>query len=308
MAIPSINATVVQHVFTFRLLHIFIAFVACLCLVLGARADESDGIYNLRYLLNLARQNPEEAVPTDSIYSKNSFLYCTGQSKLAEVNNQALGLMEKGDYTAAAVILENGLEQASLFFPFRYNLGMCYFFLDQLQKAMLQFKKAELIVPEYARTYLQIGNIYQRWYRDNEAIDYYKKALKSNRKELETFVLIGDLFLKRNQIQVAKKYYDAALKDNPRYSNGLLGRAKIHFRQGEYYKAIILCKSIDLSGDYDKAYHYYYAESAFKLRDYPTAVLHYQRLLEFKTDVFFLSNSSALIQHKLNLARRFTEN
>ena len=66
-------------------------------------------------------------------------------------------------------------------------------------------------------------------------------------------------------------------------------------------------KSIDLSGDYDKALHYYYAESAYKLKDYQTAYDQYTALLRYRTDKFFLTNSLLLIQHKLDLCRRFVE-
>ncbi len=70
---------------------------------------------------------------------------------------------------------------------------------------------------------------------------------------------------------------------------------------------MVLLKSINTSAEYDKSYHYYFAESAFKTGDYKTAVEQYETLLKFKHDRFFLVNSMFLIKHKLELSKRFTE-
>lgn len=267
---------------------------------------ENDYSY-LKYLLDIASKNPDDAEPVDRIYFKNNIVFCTGTSRLAQENNRAAEKIESGEFAEAAGILEKALVNSALFFPFRYNLGTCYLHQNQLKKALLNFQKAQAVVPEYSGTYLQMGSIYQRWYRDSEAIESYREALRKNRKELDTYVLIGDLFFSRNQVQVAKKYYDTCLNIDQRFPNGILGRAKIHFKQGEFYKALILLKSIDTKGEYDKSLHYYFAECSFKLQDYQTASAQYALLLKYKSDRFFLTNSITLIEHKLALSNRFIE-
>jgi tetratricopeptide (TPR) repeat protein len=289
-----------SHIFFLLLVSIGMAAAA---LPAGAVEDFT----RLQHLLHLADKSPDEAGPKDRIYFKQDIVYCTGESSLALENNRAAAKMESGDFAGAAGVLEKALVNSALFFPFRYNLGTCYTHLNHLKKSMLNFNKAQAVVPEYAGTYLQIGAIYQRWYRDNEAIQSYREALRRNQNELNTYVLIGDLFFLRNQIQLAKKYYDQCLRINQRFNNGLLGRAKIHFKEGEYYKALVVLKSINTREEYDKTYHYYYAESAFKLQDYRTASQHYTILLENKNDRFFLTNSVSLIEHKLSLSNRFFE-
>jgi tetratricopeptide (TPR) repeat protein len=283
-----------------------ILFLAALLFIVLPAAALEDYTY-LNYLLYLAKKNPDDAGPKDRIYFKNDIVYCTGTSILAEVNNRAAGKMETGDYAGALEILETSLKNSALFFPFRYNLGVSYLHLRQFKKSLLHFKKAQAVVPEYAGTYLLMGSIYQQWYQDNEAIDSYRQALKWNKNELNTYVLIGDLFFNRNQLQLARKYYDQCLRINHRFNNAVLGKAKVHFREGNYYKALVTLMAIDTRKDYDKTYHYYYAETSFKLQDYKTASKHYAILLENKTDRFFLTNSVTLIEHKLNLSNRFIE-
>ncbi len=248
-----------------------------------------------------AREIPER------IYSKDDVLYCEGDSPAAEANNKAGALMKTGDFGGAAALLENALRHAPLFLPFRFNLGICYIYLNRLDVALLQFRKASDLLPEYSRTYIQMGYIYDRWGKEDSAIYYYKTALKKNPAEMLALTLTGDLYFKRKQIEMAQQYYERSIKIEPRYPNGLLGLAKIHYERGEFFRAIIQIKSIDLTKEYDKALHYYYAESAFKLRDYQTAYDQYNTLLQFRTDKFFLVNSVFLIRHKMDLSRRFIE-
>jgi len=287
--------------------YILIFFSGALFFSLRLVFAAGDDSFLLQRLLMLANKNPEEALPKDKIYFEGGFAHCTGQSEMALENNRAVEKMKAGEFQEAVPVLERALKNSSLFFPFRYNIGICYLHLSDFKKALLNFTKAQAVVPEYYGTYLQIGEVYHRINRDSEAIDYYREALKKNRKELNTYVLIGDLYLHRNQIQVAKKYYDECLNINSRFPNGLLGRAKIHFKQEEFYKALVLLKSIDTSREYDKALHYYFAECAYKLRDYNTASRQYEILLQHKNDKFFITNSIGLIEHKLSLSNRFIE-
>jgi len=248
-----------------------------------------------------------EAIGRFSIYSKNDILFCTGDDPAGTENNRAAELMLQGEFAAASKLLENALIHAPLFLPFRYNLGICFLYLKRLDEAMMHFTKAKQLVPEYDKIYLQTGYIHDRKNDEARALEDFRTALRLNPAELNTYILIGDIYYKRNQASLARRYYEHALKINPSYPNGLLGLAKIHFQKEEYIKAIVLLKSIDTSGEYDKSLHFYYAESSFKLRDYRRAAEEYEMLLSFRTDRFFLVNSAHLIKHKLDLSRRFIE-
>ncbi|HOT46201.1 MAG TPA: hypothetical protein PLM53_15930 [Spirochaetota bacterium] len=294
-----------------RLSGVLVTLAAALLLAVqpspGRPSGAPEDYTYLHYLLYLANKNPDDAGPKDRIFFKNEIVYCTGTSALADVNNRAAAMMEQGNYAGAMDLLEKALKNSALFFPFRYNLGVSCLHLRELKKSLLHFRKAQAVVPEYYGTYLQMGSIYQQWYRDNEAIDSYRQALKWNKNELNTYVLIGDLFFNRNQLQLAKKYYDQCLRIDHRFNNAVLGKAKVHFKEGDYYKALVTLKAIDTRKDYDRAYHYYYAETSFKLQDYKTASQQYAILLENKNDKFFITNSVTLIEHKLNLSNRFIE-
>lgn len=261
----------------------------------------------LTNLLRVAEKAPDSGEPSEEMYSKNEIIFCTGESKAALANNKAARLMEEGDFSTAEKVLNEALKHAPLFFPFRYNIGLCYIHLSKLKLAMLNLTRAADIFPEYYKTYLQIGYIYERRQKEDMAVSYYRKALEKNRRAYRVFVLIGDIYLNRDQLEMAEKYYEAALDIKSRAPDALLGQAKIHYMRKEYYRALTIIKYIPRKDEYDKSLHYYYAECAYKLRDYKTAYTQYAKLLEFKSDKFFLTNSVSLIKHKLDLCRRFIE-
>jgi len=248
-----------------------------------------------------------EQIGKYQIYSKNDILFCTGDDPAGSANNRAAELMMTGNFSDALKILEDGLTKAPLFFPFRYNAGICTLYLNNLQTSLMHFLKASQLAPEYPKIYLQTGYIYGRLNRESDALNQFRTGLKKNPAELNTYILIGDIYFNRNQLRTATKYYEATISLQHTFPNGLLGLAKIYFKNEKYIKAIVQLKSIDTSMEYDKSYHYFFAESAFKTGDYKTAAVHFEKLLTYKNDRFFLVNSMFLIKHKLELSKRFSE-
>ncbi len=258
------------------------------------------------FWLSKINDKPEEFA-IESIYSKEEVLYCTGENPAANNNNKAADLMLEGNYTEAEKFLSAALKKAPLFFPFRYNIGICYIYLNKLDHALIHLQKAGQIIPEYYKVNLQIGYIYSRKNQESLALDNFRAAQQKNPKDLNILTIIGDLYFERNQLSAAQNYYKAVLSINKTFPNGLLGLAKIHFINEEYIKAIVLLKSIDTTRDYDKSLHYYFAESSYKTGDYANAVMQYEELLKHRQNRFFLTNSVLLINHKLDIARQFID-
>ena len=268
-----------------------------------ALADTLSNEYNVLYKIN----TEPETIGDYRIYSKNDILFCTGDDPAGSLNNKAAELMEEGKFSEALKLLEEGLPNAPLFFPFLYNAGICTMYLNQLRASIIYFSKAAQLEPEYWKTYLQLGYIYGRLNKENEAIDQYRIGLKKNPRNVNTYILIGNIHYDRNQLRIARRYYEAALELQHLFPNGLLGLAKIHFKNEEYLKALVFLKSIDITAEYDKSYHYYFAEASYKIGDYQTAAMQYEMLLQFRNDKFFLTTPILLIRHKLEMAKRFIE-
>ena len=289
----------------YKIINIFsvTAFILFILSPLFAETEDT----RLQELLKIAERPPSKDEPEQKLYSKGDIILCEGESEAALANNKAASMMDAGDFLNAEKAFAEALKHAPLFFVFRYNIGICYIHLNKLDHALLNMEKASNIFPEYYKTYIQIGYIYQLQRKDDIAIVYYRKALEKNPRAYEVFVLIGDIYLDRNQIEMARKYYLTSLELNPKNPNAQLGQAKIHYFRKEYYRAMTIIKYIPPGGEYDKSLHYYYAECAYKLQDYQTAFTQYNTLLTFKTDKFFITNSAAIIKHKIDLCSRFIE-
>jgi tetratricopeptide (TPR) repeat protein len=285
---------------------VVIAFFILFPMNIYAKEPIDEGDIQLKYFLTLVQQNKPVVFVLEHIEEKNEILFCTGKSLAAKENNIAAALMLKGDFEEAKNRLEKVLPNSSLFLPFQYNLGLCYYHLNDRPRARLHLEKAQYLVPEYHLPYIQIGNIDSFEGKDDMAIQHYRDAFARNPKYLDALVLTGDIYFKRNQITAASKYYEAVLNISPRYSNALIGKGKILFYKEQFYKTYQLLLMVDLKSNYDKALHYYLAECAYKLQDYKTAYAQYTKLLEFKSDRFFITTSLKLIEHKQELSKRFT--
>ncbi len=253
------------------------------------------------------REEPVTEKATETIYEKQEVLFCTGNSPVATANNEGAELILNAEFKKAEKVFLEALGHAPLFYPYHYNIGLTYLRLRKFDKSRVHLKKAQLLVPEYAKVYLLLGELYDETGDDSISLEYFRKAFAINRKELKALIKIGDVYFKRNQLKLAESYYNAALSVDPKYSNGLLGIAKIHYKKDNYFRAIVTLKQVDIEKEYNKAYHYYYAECAYKLQDYKTAYYHYKTLLKFRNDPFFISHSYNLVTHKKNLTRRFVD-
>lgn len=262
----------------------------------------------LQYLLKQDKNAVETPTPPNSIYRKNTTLYCTGDDPISITNNKGADLMEEGKYEEAITVFSEGLKSAPLFFPYHYNIGKCYRIELDTIPALVHLKKAKQLVPEYYLVYMEFGHLYVTNNHYSDAIDEYKKASKLNDKYLDPYIYIGNIHLKLHRKNQAKQYFLAVLDRDPFHPNALLGKARLEFEDEDYYRSFMTLKEIKIEGeDYDKAYHYYYAECAFKLQNYSTAYEQYKKLLEFKNDIFFKTMSFDLIRHKMELSERFSE-
>ena len=281
------------------------ALITVLCMIFSAAGwsfVDNDGF--LQDILRYIKDVPERQMPSEEIYFDGEAAFCTGKTKVAEENNKAAALILERKYKEAADVLYAALANAPLFFPYRYNLGLCHLHMNELDKALLHFTKAQQLIPEFSGTYLQTGYIYCRKRRNMEAIREFREAIRQNKRELNALVLIGDIFYMNNEFSMAQKYYDASLTVDPNFPNALLGRAKLLFAKKEYLKTIEAIKKIKLTTEYDKALHFYYAESAYKIADYKTAEEQYSILLKYPADKFFMTIPQSLIEHKIDACRQ----
>ncbi|TGK22426.1 hypothetical protein EHO61_00280 [Leptospira fluminis] len=231
-------------------------------------------------------------------------------------NNEAVRILQTADSEKRKIavrMLESGVRFDPSFFAFRYNLGRAYHLEKNYQKAVLQFEYASAEVPQYYRTYLHTGVLYELLNEPIQAVASYKKAVERNQFHTEALILLAEHYIKTDLKNRAKIYIQRALKIDENSPDAKLGLARLEILGGRDYYAYRIFRNTDLHDEqgnkrsYNKKFHFYFAETAGRIGDYVTAAKEYEELLKYPNDPFFTEFSLKIIERRRDLAKRFAE-
>ena len=142
----------------------------------------------------------------------------------------------------------------------RYNLGNRLSAVKDNTEAEVQYRKAIEIRSDYAEAQYNLANLLRDEGRTDEAIVYYKFAIK-NRKKLKkrseaasVYNNLASVLVNRGELDEAMKYYQRILKFAPNYAQAYSNIGVINDRQGKTDEAIAnYRKAIELNPDYEQA-------------------------------------------------------
>ena len=83
-----------------------------------------------------------------------------------------------------------------------------------------------------------VGIVYQYQDKYNDAINYFKKAIKMSSKKDEYYYNCASTYFKINDIVLAKKYYNLAISLNPDNPNYHLALANLYYFEKNYKRAL----------------------------------------------------------------------
>nr|WP_243394691.1 hypothetical protein [Leptospira adleri] len=249
--------------------------------------------------------------------SKGSFIF-EGKEILncGLFNNEAVLLLEKGkieERTKAISMLEEGVRFDPKFFPFRYNLGRAFHLEKKYQKAIIQFEYASSEIPEYYRTYIHLGTLYETVREPINATILWRKAVSLNPFHTEALLLLADHYIRTDLKNRALLYIKEAARIDEQSPDARMGKARIELLSSKDLYAYRIFKNTELVDDlgrkkqYNKKFHFFFAETASKVGDYVTAADQYEQLLKFPNDPFFSEFSYKVIERRKDLAKRFAE-
>jgi tetratricopeptide (TPR) repeat protein len=122
-----------------------------------------------------------------------------------------------------------------------YNIGLIYFKMKKYQEAVPYFKKVIDRDNEYIEAYSMLGKVYCYLEDYNEAIQYYKKAIDIEPNYTELYIGLGATYCIMEDYDKAIPYFQTAIDfdNNPRaYHNmgKLYGELGNEEKQISYYK------------------------------------------------------------------------
>ncbi|MBE7410953.1 MAG: hypothetical protein L6Q54_04560 [Leptospiraceae bacterium] len=229
-------------------------------------------------------------------------------------NNKAVSFALDQDIVKrkeAVNMLEAGVKFDPHFFPFRYNLGRLYQIDHRYDKAKREFEFASYEVPEFYKIYIHLGRLLELTNEPDEAVAMYKKAVPLNKFNTEALILLAEHFLNSELRNRALLYLRAALKIDEENPNAKMGLARLEMNSKKYMNAYKIFKRTELFDsegkrkDYDKKFHFYFAETASFVGDYITAESQYTELLKYPNDPFFGSFSYKVVERRKEIASKF---
>jgi tetratricopeptide (TPR) repeat protein len=118
------------------------------------------------------------------------------------------------------------------------NLGNIFYRQGRTDEAISYYQKALELKPDYAKAHDNLGNALQQKGKVDEAIAHYQKALQIKPDYAEAHMNLGSAFLQLGRVDEAIAQYQMALEFKPDYAEPWNGLGSIFFLQGRMDEAI----------------------------------------------------------------------
>lgn len=163
-------------------------------------------------------------------------------------------------------------------YPFLFNTALVYEKLQQLDNALIYFKKSANLKPG-AKIYYIMGDIAKKRQKYTQAISYLNKAIRYDRKHLDAYRMLGAIKITQQQYQDAIQYYEKVAQSHPsqkEYQN----LAAAYQYNAQYGKALKNYKKVLKYDRNNTKILYQTAYACFKIKDAKQMnqyILQYQR-------------------------------
>lgn len=159
---------------------------------------------------------------------------------------EAKQLIQRGDYQAAFLHLNEALRINPQDPQLHRNMGWLYLYTDEPEKATEELKKLESLRPDAAETDYLAGAIYSYLDQHKDAVAYYQKALAKKPENPQLYYDLATSLGELNQPRDAIQYFEAGMAllpkdDNNRQTNFLYSLCTAHYALKEFDKAAKRC-------------------------------------------------------------------
>ena len=171
------------------------------------------------------------------------------------LNNQAVILMDSGNYKEAIVYLDKLTNTDSANTIYRYNRAVTLFNLKRYQEALTEYEMLSKAMPEESEYLFQTGNAYELLNNSQQAVHFYSKAIEADGDQFLYYFKRGTIFLKQNKLKEAEADFNSSLLINPKHHNSFHNRAIARYKLGESGKACDdWCQSFLLGNSYSESH------------------------------------------------------
>ncbi|HLD08354.1 MAG TPA: tetratricopeptide repeat protein [Candidatus Peribacterales bacterium] len=134
------------------------------------------------------------------------------------------------------------------------NLGNVYRRQERMEEAIAMFKKAIAISPR-PRTYSNLGAVYRKEGRILEALEIYRQAIEMNPEDAEPYFGMGLVYAEAGDYEKAFQAYRDAIDRDPEYAEAYSNMGAIYSAAGDYEHSIPMYqKAIEADSHFVQAY------------------------------------------------------
>eukprot|EP01064_Diplonema_japonicum_P039200 TRINITY_DN9778_c1_g4_i1.p1 TRINITY_DN9778_c1_g4~~TRINITY_DN9778_c1_g4_i1.p1 ORF type:complete len:438 (+),score=30.13 TRINITY_DN9778_c1_g4_i1:70-1383(+) len=131
-----------------------------------------------------------------------------------------------GKHRAAIGIYEEARAFSEEDWEVAHNMGLCYLYLKNYEKAEETFVKAN-VIQRHDATYMQLGKLYTLQDKYHEAIEIYLEALDYSPENPELLTTVGLLYLRLSENFKAFDYLGNSLTHDPKNPKTILAAGSI---------------------------------------------------------------------------------
>ncbi|WP_147677566.1 tetratricopeptide repeat protein [Algibacter pacificus] len=161
-----------------------------------------------------------------------------------------------------------------------HQLGIQYFTLKKLKKALAAFDFAIISDDTFIGAYIERGKVLEKLGRYEDAIENYSITLKLDDPTSFALLHIGNCYEKLKQDDLALQYYDRTVHEDPLLDKGWIAITKFYKRKKNYQRALyFINKAINIDSE-NVTYWKLYAQINERLNFYEEAERGYRKTLD----------------------------
>jgi tetratricopeptide (TPR) repeat protein len=249
------------------------------------------------------------------LYEEEKYRECIPRLKrvlsLDPAIHQAQELLSKtylkiGFYKEALEQIEEAIKQNSSNFSYHSLKGKIMLLLKNLNGAEKSFRNAILLKEDDLNSLLSLGEIRLHLCAPRDSLRYLKSVLEMEPNHPRANLLLGRALVKCSLFDQAEEAFMRVSKINPFEREVALDLASFYADRFEWPKAWIQLKGVPESLKESETYLILLARITRSRRDYPTAIVALESLLErkvYKSEIYHLIGSIHQDQLKLEEAR-----
>jgi tetratricopeptide (TPR) repeat protein len=174
-------------------------------------------------------------------------------------------LYDAGKYAEAVPIYRAAIKHGQLEPYAWFNLGNTLVHLEQNNVAIVAYKRAAELAPNFAKPWVLLGDISYSYRDYGQAAVYYGRALELGEKSEHLNYALASAYLNLKSFVLAEQYFEQTLNENPDRLEAWFGLAECARQTGDFQLATeilqkALQKSVNVSPDLHYTLSYYYLQ------------------------------------------------